>query len=383
MVSTVTMASLLELSHELLHCIFASIEPRDIAALSLSCRSFHAYIRGNRLLHREIFIQRYDELLQDDHQLCEDELHERFRLEQLLESHNVAVKRQSIDLVTAGISKLMETASPQGDKSRNIKLLSEAFKDRPDNCDIFLCSSSLFAEDKAGNGADQIAASSSELRQASAKAHCLYGVPIDVPPRRSIFSLLQPDLTRGPSSCTRSQNNGRQPVTHPWARSKVYDLREYTDATLWGPFMNDGSHRVDWEKVEAVMIVLGHNLRKFSDTHVSRFSLVWKDTFQGASPGSYRSPSKIPVQATTSAPVPPFDVDGEMYKIRELALALDALDPYGVTGSWMRVVCFLDYNDLYAFNFAGGRIPEDQSRGPVDTEEGLIDLIESVRVLAN
>lgn len=46
-------------------------------------------------------------------------------------------------------------------------------------------------------------------------------------------------------------------------------------------------------------------------------------------------------------------------------------DPYGVTGTWMRIVNFLDYHDLFAFNFAGPRIRDDQERGPVTTAEAF------------
>lgn len=137
--------------------------------------------------------------------------------------------------------------------------------------------------------------------------------------------------------------------------------------------MKDGSHRVDWEKVEAIMIVLGFNLRRFTDRSDGRFPLVWKHPFVGATPGSYKTPPRI-------APSEKKEFDEDAGVIRELALNLDALDPYGVTGSWMRVVCFLDYNDLYAFNFSD-RIPEDQLREPIDTEEGLIELREMARIV--
>lgn len=45
----------------------------------------------------------------------------------------------------------------------------------------------------------------------------------------------------------------------------------------------------------------------------------------------------------------------------------------------MRVVCFLDFNDLYAFNFAPGLRADDQ-RPPIDTEEGMLGVEENVRV---
>ena len=37
----------------------------------------------------------------------------------------------------------------------------------------------------------------------------------------------------------------------------------------------------------------------------------------------------------------------------------------------MRIVCFLDYNDLYHFNFENGWIPLSQDREPIETREAF------------
>lgn len=362
-----TMSSLLELSHELLHCIFAEIQPADLSAVSQSCRALHSYIRGNRLLHRDVYVRRYDEFKEDAD--WEDLIHRMVKLEKLLKTDDRNAKSHNLDFVANQVNTLIKTADRAQDDSKNIQLLSDSFLST-DNADTLLCASSLFAPGRAGNE-NQISAATPELRQASAKLHCLYGVPIDVVPSRSFFSLLQrrPNLALAPSLCTRSRVSTWN--THTYARSKVYDLREYTEDTLWGPFMNDGSHRVDWEKVEAVMIVLGYNLRKFCDRCEGRYPTVWKDPFSGATPGSYKSMPRIcPVSK---------DLEQEADKIREPSPSLEAQDPYGVTGTWMRVVCFLDYNDLHAFNF-DDEIPADQLREPIDTQEGLIQLSEDVRL---
>ena len=368
-----TMSSLLELSHELLHCIFTEIEPADLSSLSRSCRALHSYISGNRLLHKDLYVRRYDEPTglksEPDY---EDWIHRRVKLEKLLNTDNREAKRQELAFVADEINSLVETADKDQEESKNVHLLSESFSDGK-NIDTLLCSSALFAPGRAGDS-EQTEAETPELRQASAKLHCLYGVPVEpIVSRMPFHSFLRhhrAGLTLSPSLCTRSQAHGRN--MHQYARSKVYDLREYSDATLWGPFMNDGSHRVDWEKVEAIMIVLGFNLRRFTDRSDGRFPLIWKHPFVGATPGSYKTPPRI-------APPEKNDFDEDAGVIRELALGLDAMDPYGVTGSWMRVVCFLDYNDLYAFNFSE-RIPEDQLREPIDTEEGLIELSEMARI---
>jgi hypothetical protein len=92
----------------------------------------------------------------------------------------------------------------------------------------------------------------------------------------------------------------------------VYDLRQYTQRTKWGPFRDDDTGRVDWEKVEAITIVLGKNmLTKWPRADV--FDEIWDTPFHGSFPRSF-VPMKMP----------------------ELG-DLDAGDPYGVTGSWYRV----------------------------------------------
>jgi hypothetical protein len=124
--------------------------------------------------------------------------------------------------------------------------------------------------------------------QMSAKLHCLYGKPI---------------LKFGRTRSTR---------TYPFACSKVYDLRQYTQRTMWGPFLDDGTGKVDWEKVEAILIVLGKNIRQ-KHLNSRAFSNSWATPFSGSWSGSYM-------------PLPE----------RELA-PLDMQDPYGVAGAWLRV----------------------------------------------
>ncbi|KAK5129546.1 hypothetical protein LTR08_003167 [Meristemomyces frigidus] len=364
------MSSLLELSHELLHCIFCEVQPADMSALSQTCQTLHSYVKGNRLLHKDLYVRRYDEPRAGDVEPdWEAEVQNLVKLERILESESREDKTANLPFVAERIIKLIETASTNPETSLNLQLLSDYFDDTT-NIDAFLCASSLF--ERAGSE-HQRPAWTPELRQASAKMHCLFGVPIDATPTRSSLSMQRPTASSilAPSGCTRLQT--RPQGSHVYARSKVYDLRQYTDATLWGPFTDDGTQRVDWEKVEAVMIVLGHNLTKFSERSEGHWPRIWHKPFVGATPNSYLSlPPSI-------APEPKEDPDDELMRIRARALSLDAQDPYGITGTWMRVVCFLDYNDLYAFNFSE-RIPDDQLREPLDIEEGIIDLEEALQV---
>jgi hypothetical protein len=127
-----------------------------------------------------------------------------------------------------------------------------------------------------------------EEYQQSAKLHCLCGVPIQ---------------RAGRTRATR---------TYPYACSKVYDLREYTALTRWGPFRDDDTGRVDWEKVEAINIVINKNVSTLWPAS-PMFSDLWETPFWGSFPHSF------------VATKPPELSD------------LDAQDPYGITGSWYRV----------------------------------------------
>lgn len=354
------MASLLELSHELLHCIFTSLSPTELSFVSRTCKDLNRYISGNKLLHKDIYLQRYDQPECDIN--WEDKTHELVKLEKILESPDRQTKRDALEFASSRIDYLLNTSStdPDPEKSRNLQLLQTLFADTA-NIDALLCSSTLFG--RVG-GDDQIPAETEEMRQMSAKLHCMYGVPIDEIPTHEEFSISRRNsLELSPSSCTRLRTRPR--LTHTFARSKVYDLRQYTEATLWGPFRDDGTQRVDWEKVEAIMIVLGYNLKEFTKRSDGRFPMIWDEAFVGATPKSFVSPTKLSAAMATRDGA----VDPDLLQIRELALDLNAQDPYGVSGTWMRVVCFLDFNDLYAFNFSPGLRADDQ-RPPIDTEEG-------------
>jgi hypothetical protein len=369
------MASLLELSHELLHCIFTSLTPTELSVVSRTCKDLNSYISGNKLLHKDIYLQRYDQPASDIN--WEVKTHELIKLEKILESPDRQTKRDALEFAASRIDFLLDTSSTD-ETSRNLQLLQTLFADTT-NIDALLCSSALFGRISDDN---QIPAPTEELRQMSAKLHCMYGVPIDEIPgteeafsisRRSSQQQQQQQHQLALSSCTRG-TRPRPRLTHTFARSKVYDLRQYTDLTLWGPFRADGSQRVDWEKLEAVMIVLGYNLKEFTKRSDGRFPMIWDEPFVGATPQSFVSPHRHSLYPKAESHRG--EIEDELLRIREVASDLNALDPYGVTGTWMRVVCFLDFNDLYAFNFSPGLRAGDQ-RPAIDTEEGEL-LVDSV-----
>lgn len=219
-----------------------------------------------------------------------------------------------------------------------------------------MCRSSLYS--RAGTD-NQKPADDEDGRQLSAKLHSLFGIP--------------------------SSNIGRRVLsTHPYARSVVYDLRNYTDKTLWGPFRKDGSMKVDWEMIESLMIILGYNSGLCCRRFQPRFSPPWGDPLQGVVPERAKIMPEYPKNLLYEPDVP-----------------LKLKDPYNVTGLWSRVcmtllvvlyiervahssqiVCFLDYNDLYRFNFSdeAREHPSDQPRDALNAEEAIRHIIMDLHV---
>lgn len=152
--------------------------------------------------------------------------------------------------------------------------------------------------------------------------------------------------------------------------------------------MDDGSARIDWEKVQAIMVVLAFNYRMYTErrgngpfpslapSSVSRpppFSSPMDRSSSTTSrststPGAFR-PWDEPFAGIAANSFVSSPLSGKLQP--SLRPDLDALDPYGVTGSWMRIVCFLDYNDLYAFNFESGPVHDNGEREPITTREAF------------
>jgi hypothetical protein len=194
---------------------------------------------------------------------------------------------QNLRLIGTTVERLLNSASDNA--SLNKTQLANFFMDSR-NLDAFMYKSSLY--ERAGTES-QTAAEEDDDRQLSAKLHCLYGVPMGPVGRRSL-------------------------ATHPYARSRVYDLRNYTDNTKWGPFRNDGSMRVDWEMMESVMIILGYNSGVCCQRFIHRFKPIWSTPFGGIArcPLSDAYPPSLPLEPD---------------------IPLDLKDPYGVSGIWFRV----------------------------------------------
>ncbi|KAF5336991.1 hypothetical protein D9611_003456 [Ephemerocybe angulata] len=108
------------------------------------------------------------------------------------------------------------------------------------------------------------------------------------------------------------------------SRCFVYDLRNYTARTHWGPFTPD--NHVNWVHVEYLMNVVWMNLCDPPITNMPR-PRIGTEAFRPHSSGG--------------------DYSQE--------------DWAGVEGVWSRYVCFMDYRDLFSFN-----VPYAEDDGPLD-----------------
>lgn len=66
----------------------------------------------------------------------------------------------------------------------------------------------------------------------------------------------------------------------------------------------------------------------------------------------------------------------------EMDIPLNLRDPYNISGVWSRIVCFLDYNDLYHFNFSeeAVRWPAGEPREPITMEEAIRHILLDIKV---
>ncbi|OAA62321.1 F-box domain, Skp2-like protein [Cordyceps fumosorosea ARSEF 2679] len=342
------MPLLTELPAELLHHIFVDVDPRDLGRLPRVCNKFKIHVQGNRKLWQDVYLRLLDKPQNDDQLDWEQALRDVVRLQLICARETTAGKEPELPFVHQTMTQLLRRASSLGhtnvnsnthSASRNAELLRKLVEQEPSTAAAFLERSFLFehvhsvyrqvvtnpTDAAAGVTTTTTTVADTETRQRSAHLHCLYGKAIQT---------------------TSADGLG----TYPYACSAVYDMRGHTAATRWGPFRPDGSMRVDWEKVEAVMVVLGYNARCKRIT-VSLFSDIWATPFSGSWAGSF-----LPDPHASPSASPPS--------------ALKLADPYGITGTWYRVVCFLDYNDFFGFNFPpGDQMPAGQPRPGINVGE--------------
>ncbi|OJD34844.1 f-box domain-containing protein [Diplodia corticola] len=367
------MPSLLELSNEILHEILLLVDPGDLACLAQCCRSLRTFINDSELLWKDFYLRNFDDprlQRQDVKFSWQADFSRMWKLNLLLSSESVESKKANFPFISSAVDDLVALSSSCSQSSATARFLRRHFgESSTTNRAAILSGSSLYH--RAGSEVQKPFDDECD-RQMSAKLAVLHGVPMELSDRRQT-----------------------KPV-HSYARSRVYDLRRYTDETLWGPFMDDGSQRVDWENLESLLIVLSWNINRFCERAYGRFRPLWNVPFTGVPTNSFRS--KAPyrfaddpsdddsgmleamhmITPATSTDAPNFQrVDSPLNNTHSL---LDEQDPYGVTGTWARIVCFLDYTELYHFNFEGHPIPDNQPREPITTPEAIRFITLNLRV---
>ncbi|KAI8624253.1 hypothetical protein F5Y19DRAFT_320085 [Xylariaceae sp. FL1651] len=337
---------LTELPPEIINHILGYVDPLDLAWIPRTCRALYHAVTANTSLFKLVYLNHLDAPSQR-HVNWEQSLKDLVRLQNLCRCSRVDVKKKELDFVHRTVTSLLRNAATHGERpgltaklpqSRNADLLARIFAVES-NQSAFLCRSFIYERARAEfHVSDNVYFHGPPKleHQQSAHLHCLYGVP---------------QLSAYPSSTRRTRHS----KMHPFACSKVYDLRQYTDRNKWGPFMDDGTMRVDWEKVEAIMIVLGANMEGQGLSGVPMCESFCSIPFAGTWPNSWKSPH-IYAQ--------PRELD-----------PLEHLDPYDVTGVWLRVVCFLDYTDFFAYNFAAEEQP------PSHVPRPAIDVGEATRLI--
>ncbi|KAF6821524.1 hypothetical protein CSOJ01_00027 [Colletotrichum sojae] len=324
---------------EILHHILSGLDPRDLGRVPRTCRFLYGYVKGNQNLCKDVYMRVLD-APEDADIDWEKELHDYVRLSLICASDKVSEKTDMLPFVYDTVNRLLKNASSTGETqndaathaaSRNATALSRFFREEPARL-AFLCQSFIFERARSDRPTLRQPDAPKESHQQSAKLHCLYGRPI--------------------LNCGRTRSSR----VYPYACSKVYDLRQYTPRTRWGPFLDDGSDRVDWEKVEAIMIVLGSNIRSQNLT-AKVFTNLWERPFAGSWAKSY-------------VPAPNRGIQD-----------LDLQDPYGVAGTWLRIVCFIDYNDFFSYNFPiGDQMPREVPRRPLDVGEATRLIVMKIHV---
>ncbi|OAA68411.1 f-box domain protein, cyclin-like protein [Niveomyces insectorum RCEF 264] len=338
------MVSLIELPPEIVHTILGSVSPDDLVSVGLVCHWLHNCLQHNASLYRAVYCNYFDVPPTKDVD-WERETHDYLRLKSICDSQTP--NKSELPFVHRTVKRLLQRSSriKRHDSDtlfshrpfRNAQRLADLF-DAQSNRAAFLCRSFLYERRRNWTRALPLPDAPEVVaeHQMSAELHSLFGSVV---------------LTTGTDNPVEDLD---APSPYAYAASKVYDMRENSRGSRWGPFVADGSCRVDWEKVEAILIVIRFNVRSKGLFKFPILHKYWDNAFVGSWPESYmpmiRDISPLP---NDSSP-------------------LDLEDPYGVTGTWMRIVCFLDYSDFFRFNFPlVDRLPINMPRPALNQGEEL------------
>ncbi|KUJ23253.1 uncharacterized protein LY89DRAFT_728021 [Mollisia scopiformis] len=338
------------LPNEILHNIFKYLDPRDLGRIFRVSKQLKKFMT-DKVLFKEVYCYLLDGPVNAFKPAGFDYKEELIKFciaRRILQSDKkVEDKRNDIVQISKYLTEACYISTPK--ESQTIQRMKNWFDDnrgyprkQRDNIEAFLCQSSTFF--RARHIENTLPNLTLEERQASAKLHVFYGVPLFLPRTRKWHT------------------------TYPYAVSVVYDLRNYTEETKWGPYLSDGQASVDWEKMEAVMLVLGHNMHAFCRQTHGMFPKVWSVPFGGIAPNSYVDDGRFNKDKKEERVFTGWEGMAEEVR-RPLPKGFE--DPYNITGTWTRVVCFLDFHDLFAYNFTTGQPEPDQARPALNTTEAI------------
>lgn len=122
------------------------------------------------------------------------------------------------------------------------------------------------------------------------------------------------------------------------SRAFLYDLANYTEQSGYGPWLPDGTMRVNWQHLWYGINVIRHNIQERSSWNIS--------------PGHKFADFRANSAYTGDRP----SLEGEKVpKVNDWA---------GVSGFYTRAICFMDYRDLYAYNVSVTYCSHPSSSGP-------------------
>jgi hypothetical protein len=145
---------------------------------------------------------------------------------------------------------------------------------------------------------------------------------------------------------------------------------------------------VDWEKVEAIMVVLAGNLDRRRRFEVG--GVFGGEPFQGCWPGSYIAPSQVEREKCEHCSQCEHHLayrggeneenDSETEQEKREQEERDAKDPFGVSGTWLRVVSFMDWTDLHSYNFPHAVLPYRFHKAQIFDRQETRLIVMSVKV---
>ncbi|KAJ3557182.1 hypothetical protein NM688_g1607 [Phlebia brevispora] len=283
------MTAIIDLPTEVFEQVVVDLDPIDVSSLTRTCRTFHAIIDdpNNRILWRNLYLaQPFDDLRRCVTPLgCQlINIDWKARLQSIIRARTIV--RNVISLVPAERIKALQTLL---DMAGTVVPLPD-----PNSDELSLNHAWLVALLRNGSfldSQDSLLETSPEERQLRARLHVYFGLTtID-----------------------------RQPYVRVLSRAYVYAMRNYRAENDYGPFLKDGSGRVDWVHVQHIHHVIAMHIVSRAPT-ISQYPLI-----------QLSLPFCQPV-------IPPgLDLD-------------DTEDWAGVAGYWRCSFCFCDHRDLLEYN---------------------------------